>query len=144
MKIASSAPSSSCEGEFSDIRLCLSVLLFCSSEDSVAARFHETLFSIYESLLNQQANQTVTIAPPHLDTGRHDAPELLESSGSLTKLSDDLLTMLCQPFGGPINREGSKECLDISYKTSSSRNEHQYLMEKLEWEFEDSALFQCE
>ncbi|KAK5625247.1 hypothetical protein RRF57_000963 [Xylaria bambusicola] len=140
-KIASNAQPSTYEEDFSDIRSCLSALLFCSSEDSAAARFHETLFSIHESLLNEYV-RPASVTLPHSESQETAHSKLsCDFSGALEKLSNDILIMLCRPFGGPGNREDSKECLDINYQTAASRHEHQYLMEKMDWEFEDSAPF---
>ncbi|KAI0450975.1 hypothetical protein F5B21DRAFT_517035 [Xylaria acuta] len=152
------------EEDLENIRSCLSALSFCGSLNQVAARFHETLLSIYDSLINGHVNKPPA-SHPDADIG-YRQPFTMEAnvavstalgSGpqedlcvdssryvdqSLEELSTDLLSMLCRPFGDPINRKESKECPDIGYRTAPSRKEHQCLMEKLDWDFEDSSPFQ--
>ncbi|KAI1359778.1 hypothetical protein F5Y08DRAFT_332049 [Xylaria arbuscula] len=141
-KMISSTQPSVCEAEFSDIRLCLGALQFCSSESPIAARFYGTLSSIYEKLLKEHEIQLVSTAIHSSGAQRHDAPPSHNLDGSLEELSSDLLAMLCQPFGGLGNRMDSKECINVNYNSSPSWMEYQHLMEKLDWEFEDSDPFQ--
>ncbi|GAW22559.1 hypothetical protein ANO14919_120990 [Xylariales sp. No.14919] len=144
-KMALSTRHSTYEENLQNIQHCLKALDFCSSQDPVAARFHETLLPLYRSLMEKYANQPESPAMSNAGTGDQDPPNPEASYGPnqpLEKLSNDLLAMLCRPFGDPSNREESRKSLHVSYKTAPSRHEHQCLMEKLDWDFEDSAPFE--
>ncbi|KAI8948598.1 hypothetical protein F4801DRAFT_581237 [Xylaria longipes] len=160
-KIALKSQSFGYEEDLENIRSCLGVLSFCGSIDHVAARFHETLLSIYNSLMNDHVNKPPT-THPDADTGygqpfnvegnaaglgsgsqesaRVDSSHYVDQS--LKELSTDLLSLLCRPFGDPINRNESKEYLNIGYRTTPNPKEHPCVMEELDWDFEDSAPFQ--
>ncbi|KAI0439798.1 hypothetical protein F4803DRAFT_529580 [Xylaria telfairii] len=68
-KIAMKAQPSDYEKDLENIRSCIQALSFCGSLDHVAARFHETSLSIYNSLMNDYAEKAANDIHPDADTG---------------------------------------------------------------------------
>ncbi|KAI0512683.1 hypothetical protein F5B22DRAFT_614851 [Xylaria bambusicola] len=158
------------EDELKNTRLCLETLTYCGAADPVASLFLDKAQGIYNSLINHIEKLTEILRESHQEpvdtvdssagrgttdnpTGRtlqddntrasDDGPEFLSASyqRSVEDLSYDLLELLCRPFGDPSHREGSKESLAATQKLDPSRYEHPVLLERLEWDFEDSAPF---
>ncbi|KAI1742774.1 hypothetical protein F4680DRAFT_411729 [Xylaria scruposa] len=159
-KIALKTQPLGCDEDLENIRCCLSTLSFCGSLDHVAARFHASLLSVYNLLMKDHLNKP-EITYHDVDTGfrqpctlnrtaavnttLRSGPQAMLRAGSsrcaeqsLEELSTNLLSMLCRPFGDPINRKESEECLDADYMATPSQEEHQCLMGKLDWDFEDT------
>ncbi|KAI0409244.1 hypothetical protein F4802DRAFT_241299 [Xylaria palmicola] len=159
------------EEDLDSIRSCLSALFFCSSRDPVAARFHNTLFSVYKILVNNHVNQPTCTSNQMPTMGDHRRPTVSQmmhpnmvhgseyqgkrvlnsypdgefsyhTEPSLENLSTNLLDMLCWPFSNQNSRVDSRETQEQSCDTASDQNEVQCQMETSEWDFEDSASFQ--
>ncbi|KAI1429321.1 hypothetical protein F5Y12DRAFT_710226 [Xylaria sp. FL1777] len=157
--------------EMENARLCLVTLAYCGSADPVADRFHEKAQAIYNSVLKHIENhpealknlrrQTTdtedlsssTNTPKDSSSGRSqednsmqldsdDTAALPSYHRSIEELSFDLSMMLCRPFGDPSCREGTKESIAVTNKSDPSRYEHAVLMERLDWDFENSIPFQ--
>ncbi|KAI0547703.1 hypothetical protein F4679DRAFT_553113 [Xylaria curta] len=161
-KIALNPQPFGCEEDFENIRSCLSTLSFCGSLDNVAARFHASLLSVYNLLMKAHAKKLET-THNYPDTGYRQPftlkenaavnttiisgpQEILGSSSrrvdqSIEDLSTNLLSMLCRPFGDPINSKESEECLDEGYMAALGQKGHQCLMEKLDWDFDNTEPF---
>ncbi|KAK5627723.1 hypothetical protein RRF57_003438 [Xylaria bambusicola] len=158
------------EDELKDTRLCLETLTYCGAADPVASRFLDKAQGIYNSLIDHiekltevlkdsrqepvamvdssaGSGTTGNLAEETLQDGNTQAinsvPGVLSASyqRSVEDLSYDLLELLCRPFGDPSNRRDSKESLAATHKSDPSRYEHPVLVERLEWDFEDSTPF---
>ncbi|KAI1391592.1 uncharacterized protein F4822DRAFT_442532 [Hypoxylon trugodes] len=140
------------KGDMANAKLCLEALTFCGSLDPVAARFHDRLSTIYESLLSlSQVGATsfpgsYSFDETSQETSATNAPTTstlnppLPVQASPSQLSFDLLELLCRPFGDPSHKEMSKECL-ASESCDPTRYEHPQLVTRLDWDFESKAPF---
>lgn len=170
-KIALHAEPVAYEGDLEYFRCCMDALLYCASADSVAARFHATVLSMYNSLMDSQVNQGHFIADhdPNPETrqlftvseasttdtvvGRAAQETGMPSDvvhadffrhvePSLEKLSNDLLATLCRPFGDPMNPKAPRENLNEVYEATAWSSEDQSYKEIVEWDYENFPSFQ--
>ncbi|KAI0441934.1 hypothetical protein F4803DRAFT_562707 [Xylaria telfairii] len=134
-KLVSSSVPSSYEDNMKNASLCLEALAYCGAADPVARRFHEKAQAVYNSDVDmrdagvEDRNGNLGVLPTSCRL-------------SIKELSFDLLVMLCRPFGDPSYRESTKESLAATHRSDPSRCEHPVLVERLEWDFEDSVPFQ--
>ncbi|KAI1302600.1 hypothetical protein F5Y03DRAFT_361226 [Xylaria venustula] len=145
--------------ETKNARSCLETLAYCGLADPVASRFHKKAQAIYNSVLGHIESYEEAIGksrskPAEASASRdgpedismqdntHD-PEVLSPSyrRSIEELSSDLLVMLCRPFGDPSYRDGAKESLAETNKSDPTRYEHSVLLERLDWDYENSVPF---
>ncbi|EON97269.1 putative nitrate assimilation regulatory protein nira protein [Phaeoacremonium minimum UCRPA7] len=131
-------------------RICLSTLEYCGSCDPVAAKFHAKLSSIYQRLTEDVPTLDSMFQDPRLGvlTGPSQffprqyllrVPE--DGNPELMALALDLLVMLCKPFGGLENKKHVDDNIENAWKTDPTRYEHPQLIERLEWNVENSVPF---
>ncbi|KAH8161039.1 hypothetical protein CIB48_g7197 [Xylaria polymorpha] len=93
-------------------------------------RFHKKAQAVYNSDAGaEDSNQDIGVLPTSYRL-------------PIKELSFNLLVMLCRPFGDPSYRDSTKESLAATHRLDPSRYEHRVLVERLEWDFEDSVPFQ--
>lgn len=133
------------------VRMCLNTLEYCASVDPVAAKFHARLSSIYQRLSENTPHVDSMFQSPGLGAlagpSQDLPPEYLlqvpeDGNPELTALALDLLIMLCTPFGGIENKKHVDESITTEWKTDPTRYEHPQLIERLEWNVENSVPFQ--
>ncbi|KAI0969368.1 hypothetical protein F4678DRAFT_440212 [Xylaria arbuscula] len=157
--------------ETKNARSCLETLAYCGLADPVASRFHKKAQAIYNSVLGHIESYTEAIsksrgrssdergssssgktaAASSFEEGSEDIsmqdnthdPGVLPPSyrRSVEELSSDLLVMLCRPFGDPSYRDDAKESLAETNKSDPTRYEHSVLLERLDWDYENSVPF---
>ncbi|KAJ3552937.1 hypothetical protein NPX13_g10999 [Xylaria arbuscula] len=128
----------------------------CAS-DPVASRFLDNAQGIYGSVLEHidKYTEALEISNDQPTAGGHfsDGGNTTTTTGdsdldgipasyerSAKELICELLEMLCRPFRHPSQRDGTKESLAATHQ-DSSQYEHPVLMERIEWDFEDSSPF---
>lgn len=132
-------------------RICLSTLEYCGSCDLVAAKFHAKLSSIYQRLTEDVPTLDSMFQDPGLGVFAGPSqffpreyllrvPE--DGNPELMALALDLLVMLCKPFGGLENKKHVDDNIENAWKTDPTRYEHPQLIERLEWNVENSVPFQ--
>ena len=122
-------------------RICLSTLEFCGSLDTVAQKFLDKLEPLFDSIAAYRPTGYPTspaeAEPAYLLTIPRSAVGSPHSALSLT-----LLAMLCRPFSDPATKAQGEELLASGWRTDPGRFEHPHLIERLEWDFENSLPFQ--
>ncbi|KAH7130893.1 hypothetical protein EDB81DRAFT_727833 [Dactylonectria macrodidyma] len=116
---------SSWEDDLVQARICLDILSFCSTTDSVALKFQDCLVPIYDKLASyiHPTASTSTLQNPSSLNYLLNVPKTADADR--VSLSLKLLMMLCQPFGDAIG------------KCSSNNN----LGEPLDWGLENCLPF---
>ncbi|GAP90753.2 putative nitrate assimilation regulatory protein nirA [Rosellinia necatrix] len=151
------------EDDLQNIDSCLRALLFCASLDPVAARFHRTVLSIHESLVQNHLNKRARATEGNMSTESQQPVPALQTIAtakslegdpqqktvlddidrvhccqyvdpSLQQLSTDVLMRVCRPFGDPVGHG--------QLRGGAGGQECRYLTERSGWDFEDNAPFQ--
>jgi hypothetical protein len=132
---------SSWQDDLSQARICLSTLSFCGSLDPVARKFLDKLEPILASIAAYRPSRPPSASaetnPAYLLTIPRPARESPHVTLSLT-----LLSMLCQPFSDTATKAPAEELLESGWRSDPARFEHAHLIERLEWDFENSLPFQ--
>ncbi|KAI1368504.1 hypothetical protein F5Y08DRAFT_335715 [Xylaria arbuscula] len=142
--------------EMDNARLCIDTLAYCGASDPVASRFLDNAQGIYDSVLEHIDKYTEALQIPNdqptagghfsdggntTTTGDNNLDNIPASyEPSAKELICELLEMLCRPFRHPSQWDGTKESLAATHQ-DSSQYEHPVLMERIEWDFEDSSPF---
>ncbi|KAL6405769.1 hypothetical protein AUP68_10907 [Ilyonectria robusta] len=119
------SPRSYWEDDLTQARICLDILSFCSTTDSVALKFQDCLVPIHDKLSSYIQPTTSTSTLPNPSSLAYILRVPTTAEADRVSLSLKLLIMLCQPFGNVNGKCGSND--DLS--------------ERLGWRLESSLPF---
>ncbi|KAH6988735.1 hypothetical protein EDB80DRAFT_175252 [Ilyonectria destructans] len=104
-------PRSYWEDDLTQARICLNILSFCSTTDSVALKFQDCLIPIHDKLSSYIQPTTSTSTPPNPSSLAYIPRVPATAEADRVGLSLKLLIMLCQPFGNVNGKCGSNDDL---------------------------------
>ena len=132
---------SSWQDDLRQAQICLSALSYCGTLDPVARKFKDKLEPLFASVAAYRPT-TYATSSPEAEPGYLLTIPRSALKSPHTTLSLELLSMLCQPFGDPATRAPAEELLASGWHSDPTRFEHAHLIERLEWDFENSMPFQ--
>ncbi|KAL6411797.1 hypothetical protein AUP68_04175 [Ilyonectria robusta] len=110
------------EDDLTQARICLDILSFCSTTDSVALKFQDCLVPIHDKLSSYIQPTTCTSTLPNPSSLAYILRVPTTAEADRVSLSLKLLIMLCQPFGNVNGKCGSNDDLSerLGWKLESS------------------------
>ncbi|KAH7116667.1 hypothetical protein B0J13DRAFT_571537 [Dactylonectria estremocensis] len=136
-----SFPRSSWEGDLAQARICLDVLSFCSTTDSVALKFQDCVVPIYDKLASYIFPTATTNTPPNLSTLAYLLRVPTTADPDRLGLSLELLIMLCQPFANVNGKSGSNDNLSTPWQSFLAQSKQLQGGERLDWKLESCQPF---
>ncbi|CRK11388.1 hypothetical protein BN1708_010135 [Verticillium longisporum] len=128
-------PRSSWEDDLAQARICLDILSFCSTMDSVALKFQVCLVPIHDKLESYICHTTSISTPPNLSSLAYILRIPTTADPDRVGLSLKLLILLCQPFGNANSKCGSNDNLSALWQSFPAQNE------QLDWKLESCLPF---
>jgi hypothetical protein len=121
----------------------LSVLRFCGTGDSLAAKFYCQLVSHQEELSAFKPEDTMPGPAPSISGhSRYILEFPPDAPHARVRLSLELLGMLCSPCGASEGRSITERQIKQGWRDDPQRFEHAQLMERLDWDAEARLPFQ--
>ncbi|KAH8646456.1 hypothetical protein BGZ61DRAFT_550756 [Ilyonectria robusta] len=99
------------EDDLAQARICLNILSFCSTTDSVALKFQDCLVPIHDKLSSYIQPTTSTSTFPNPSSFAYILRVPKTAGAERVSLPLKLLIMLCQPFGNINDKGGSNDDL---------------------------------
>ncbi|KAH6971648.1 hypothetical protein BKA56DRAFT_495126 [Ilyonectria sp. MPI-CAGE-AT-0026] len=132
---------SSWEDDIAQARICLDILSFCSTTDSVALKFQDCLVPIHDKLASYIRPTTSMSIPPNPSSLSYILRVPTTADPERVALSLNLLIILCQPFGNVDSKGGSNDNLGALGQSSPVQREQPQEAERLDWKLESSLPF---
>ncbi|KAH6874296.1 hypothetical protein B0T10DRAFT_521993 [Thelonectria olida] len=134
-------PRSFWEDDLTQACICLDILSFCSTMDSVALKFQGCLVPIHDKLASYIRPTTSTSTPLNPSSLAYILRVPTTADPDRVSLSLKLLTMLCQPFGNANSKCGSNDNLSALWPTFPAPYEQLQGAERLDWRLESCLPF---
>lgn len=132
---------SSWEDDLAQARICLDILSFCSTTDSVALKFQDCLVPIQDKLASYIRPTTSISTPPNPSSLAYILRVPTTADPDRVALSLKLLIILCQPFSNVDSKCGSNDNLGAMGQSFPVQHEKLQGAEQLDWRLENSLPF---
>lgn len=135
-------PRSSWEDDLTQARMCLDVLSFCSTLDSVALKFRDCVVPIHDKLTSYIFPLSSANAPQSPSSLGYMLKVPTTADPDRVSLSLKLLTILCQPFSTINSKDGSGESPSKPWPKIPGQSKNLHPDKETNWRVDSCPSFQ--
>ncbi|KAM0418777.1 hypothetical protein ACHAPT_012287 [Fusarium lateritium] len=136
------SPRSSWEDDLTQARICLDVLSFCSTADSVAFKFRDCVVPIHDKLTSYIFSPTSVSTPQAPSSLAYMLRVPTTADPGRVSLSLKLLTILCQPFSNINGECGSSDSPGTFGRPMPGQSKKLQPGKEMDWKLEGRLPFQ--